>query len=68
MVAYSSRTRILCEVRSFSGNLSLGQRTGDGEVLMGGVLGRLWMVFLGGGGEEETPSPNSPFLILYIIY
>jgi hypothetical protein len=48
--------------------MSLGQRTGDGKVLMGGVLGRLWMGFLGRGGEEETPSPNSPFLILYITY
>ncbi len=38
-----------------SGNLPLGQRIGDEEVLMEDVLGRLWMFCpgRGGGGKRK---------------
>ena len=61
----------------WSGDLSLGRRIGDEEVLMGGVLGRLWMVFLRKSGgvtycrvvfTGETLFQTVSLFMLYIIY
>jgi hypothetical protein len=37
----------------YPGNLSLGRHTGDGKSDGETFLGRTWMFFLGGAGEEE---------------
>jgi hypothetical protein len=50
-------------------DLSLGHRTGDGKFDSETFLGRLWMVFLWGGGEgeEETQGQVTSSMVVFLL-